>query len=231
MLFLFLLSFLWQHLIGFYDIWGIRFKQLFHTYNGFDLKWVIFSVSAGCDSQHLVEVHSWKPPKDSDLRSVHFSSPDPSVSKASSRRFLDRSSKERLNSIQCRAKRLTVSSSNSTLNGRSLGGSNDTLKAAGSISEFSQHSGDPELEFDLYDCDLNNASAMPGSYFAPAYSWDCDYDVTPTGEEEEFELSDFFPGKLITMISFVGKFLYLISNTFMANFVGTFLYLISNTLS
>ncbi len=63
------------------------------------------------------------------------------------------------------------------------------------MSEFSQHSGDPELEFDLHDCDLNNASAVPGSFFAPTYSWDCDYDdVTPTGEEVEFELEDFFPG-------------------------------------
>ena len=93
-------------------------------------------------------------------------------------------------------KRLTVSSSNSTLNGRSIAGSSDTLKAAGSISEFSQHSGDPELEFDLYDCDLNNVSTMPGSLFATAYpSWgEYDYDVTPTGEEEEFELTDLFPG-------------------------------------
>ena len=108
-----------------------------------------------------------------------------------------KNSKERTNrsNNQTRSSRLTVSSSNSTLGGKSLGGSNDTLKAAGSMSEFSQHSGDPELEFDLYDCDLNNASAVPGSFFAPTYSWDCDFDdVTPTGEEVEFELADFFPG-------------------------------------
>jgi hypothetical protein len=141
-----------------------------------------------------VEINTYSvSPRDSDLRSVHFSSPDQSErSRNSSRKFLVNSSRERVNrSYQNKIKRLTVSSSNST-----LGGSNDTLKAAGSMSEFSQHSGDPELEFDLYDCDLNNASAVPGSHFAPAFSWgDCDYDVTPTGDEEEFELADFFPGK------------------------------------
>jgi hypothetical protein len=46
------------------------------------------------------------------------------------------------------------------------------------VSDFSVHSGEPELEFDLYDCDLDNVMRAPGSMFAPAY-WD--------GEEEEEE--------------------------------------------
>jgi hypothetical protein len=46
------------------------------------------------------------------------------------------------------------------------------------VSDFSVHSGEPELEFDLYDCDLDNVMRAPGSMFAPAY-WDGE------GEEEE----------------------------------------------
>jgi hypothetical protein len=63
------------------------------------------------------------------------------------------------------------------------GGSQATLRpstssASRSVSDFSVHSGEPELEFDLYDCDLDNVMRAPGSMFAPAY-WD--------GEEEEEE--------------------------------------------
>ena len=146
--------------------------------------------------KHLVEVEV-HPEAAASRDSATFSSPDQSESQRLARRSLLRASKDRPR--KNRVKRLTISSSNSTLNSGSrcsVRGSSDTLKAAGSISEFSQHSGDPELEFDLYDCDLNNASAVPGSYFAAGYSsWgDCDYDVTPTGEEEEFELTDLFPG-------------------------------------
>ena len=47
---------------------------------------------------------------------------------------------------------------------------------------------DPELEFDLYDCDLNNVSTLPGSLFAPTGY----YDLTPT-EEEDFEMTELFP--------------------------------------
>ena len=63
-----------------------------------------------------------------------------------------------------------------------------TLK--NSISEYSQHSGDPELEYDLYDCDLNNVSAVPGSLFNPTVF----FDLTPTEEDdEELELTELFP--------------------------------------
>ena len=63
-----------------------------------------------------------------------------------------------------------------------------TLK--NSISEYSQHSGDPELEYDLYDCDLNNVSAAPGSLFNPTVF----FDLTPTEEDdEELELTELFP--------------------------------------
>jgi hypothetical protein len=63
-------------------------------------------------------------------------------------------------------------------------GSEDTLKQAKSVSEFSCNS--MELEYDLYDCHIDNAMAMPGSLFAPAY-WDAD--LTPT---EELELEQLF---------------------------------------
>ena len=64
-----------------------------------------------------------------------------------------------------------------------------TLK--NSLSEYSQHSGDPELEYDLYDCDLNNVSAAPGSLFNPTVF----FDLTPTDEEpeDELELTELFP--------------------------------------
>eukprot|EP00090_Calanus_glacialis_P002715 TRINITY_DN12024_c0_g1_i5.p1 TRINITY_DN12024_c0_g1~~TRINITY_DN12024_c0_g1_i5.p1 ORF type:complete len:320 (-),score=117.41 TRINITY_DN12024_c0_g1_i5:16-906(-) len=64
--------------------------------------------------------------------------------------------------------------------------SEDTLKQAKSVSEFSCNSMDQELEYDLYDCHIDNAMAMPGSLFAPAY-WDAD--LTPT---EELELEQLF---------------------------------------
>ena len=69
-----------------------------------------------------------------------------------------------------------------------------TLKPTTSISEFSEqsyHSGDPELEFDLYDCDLNNVSTLPGSMFAPAsLYYDMGVDISP---EEELEMTELFP--------------------------------------
>ena len=101
------------------------------------------------------------------------------------RRLLSKSAKERL--AEGRHRRLysgtpLLSTSNDSL---------ATLKPTTSMSEFSEHSyhsGDPELEFDLYDCDLNNVSTLPGSLFAPAGY----YDLTPT-EEEEFEMTELFP--------------------------------------
>ena len=68
-----------------------------------------------------------------------------------------------------------------------------TLKNSNSISEYSQHSGIdiPELEYDLYDCDLNNVSAAPGSLFNPTVFFD---NLTPTTEEEdELEMTELFP--------------------------------------
>lgn len=67
--------------------------------------------------------------------------------------------------------------------------------ATTSLSEFSVHSGmsgDQELEFDLYDCDLNNVSALPGSMFAPAMY----YDLTPTADDE-LELTELFPSVVV----------------------------------
>ena len=66
-------------------------------------------------------------------------------------------------------------------------GSEQTLKPTQSVSEFSCISLDQELEYDLYDCDIDNVMAAPGSLFAPAY-WDCD--TTPT---LELELEQLFP--------------------------------------
>jgi len=43
------------------------------------------------------------------------------------------------------------------------------------------------MEYDLYDCDIGNVMAAPGSMFAPAY-WDCD--TTPT---LDLELTQLFP--------------------------------------
>ena len=62
----------------------------------------------------------------------------------------------------------------------------DTLKplTVTSLSEISSE--DIDLEYDLYDCDLDNAMAAPGSMFAPAY-W---ADTTPT---IELELGQLFP--------------------------------------
>ena len=62
-----------------------------------------------------------------------------------------------------------------------------TLRPAASVSGFSCTSTEQELEYDLYDCDLGNAMAAPGSMFAPAY-WDCD--ATPT---LDLELTELFP--------------------------------------
>ena len=60
--------------------------------------------------------------------------------------------------------RTAVESSSSSLHKT---GSEDTLKQAKSVSEFSCNSMDQELEYDLYDCHIDNAMAMPGSLFAP----------------------------------------------------------------
>ena len=97
------------------------------------------------------------------------------------RRFLSRTAKEKLS--ERRNKRLMTSEDSLA-----------TLKPTTSVSEFSEqsyHSGDPELEFDLYDCDLNNVSTLPGSMFAPAIYYDMP--DTPTGTEEELEMTELFP--------------------------------------
>ena len=109
------------------------------------------------------------------------------------RRRLDRSTVEKL-SFRRNQRMLHSSSTASTISVSGSNGSISTLKATTSLSEFSEHSyhsGDPELEYDLYDCDLNNVSAVPGSLFAPKLY----YDLTPTGDEndEEFELTELFP--------------------------------------
>ena len=78
------------------------------------------------------------------------------------RKLLDKSTKEKLS--KRRNKRLQSSTSTtSTLTASASNGSISTLKPTGSLSEFSvqsYHSGDPELEYDLYDCDLNNVSGI-----------------------------------------------------------------------
>ena len=78
----------------------------------------------------------------------------------------------------------------------SRAGSRDTLKPTSSISEFSTQSGDPELEFDLYDYNLDNVAYNPGSHFAAPvatnYWRQGDFeDATPTAEE--FTLTELFP--------------------------------------
>ena len=63
-----------------------------------------------------------------------------------------------------------------------------TLRPSNSVSEFSScQSLSQELEFDLYDCHIDNVMAAPGSMFAPAY-WDCDR--TPS---LELEMDQLFP--------------------------------------
>ena len=109
------------------------------------------------------------------------------------RRRLDKSTAEKL-SLRRNQRLLHSGSTASTISVSGSNGSISTLKATTSLSEFSEHSyhsGDPELEYDLYDCDLNNVSAVPGSLFAPKLY----YDLTPTGDEndEEFELTELFP--------------------------------------
>ena len=67
-------------------------------------------------------------------------------------------------------------------------GSERTLRPTNSVSEFSScQSLSQELEFDLYDCHIDNVMAAPGSMFAPAY-WDCDR--TPS---LELEMDQLFP--------------------------------------
>lgn len=99
------------------------------------------------------------------------------------RRLLSKAAKEKL--MERRNKRLiTTSLSNDSL---------ATLKPTASVSEISQlsyQSNDLELEFDLYDCDLNNVSAVPGSMFAPTIFYNGD--ITPTGDED-FEMTELFP--------------------------------------
>ena len=73
-------------------------------------------------------------------------------------------------------------------------GSEMTLRPAASVSGFSCTSNEQELEYDLYDCDLGNAMAAPGSMFAPAY-WDCD--VTPT---LDLELTELFPAEGVEVV-------------------------------
>ena len=65
-----------------------------------------------------------------------------------------------------------------------------TLRPATSVSGFSCTSN--ELEYDLYDCDIGNVMAAPGSMFAPAYwtNGGDDMDVTPT---LDLELTQLFP--------------------------------------
>ncbi len=110
------------------------------------------------------------------------------------RRLLDKRAKEKL--IESRNRRQLKSASRHSMASTLSNGSLTTLKATNantaSLSELSEHSvmsGDQELEFDLYDCDLNNVSNLPGSMFAPANLY---YDLTPTAEEE-FELTELFP--------------------------------------
>jgi hypothetical protein len=55
------------------------------------------------------------------------------------------------------------------------------------VSELSCISGEPEMEFDLYDCDIDNVMRAPGSMFAAAY-WDCDEAATPTLDLEMVQL-------------------------------------------
>ena len=66
-------------------------------------------------------------------------------------------------------------------------GSEMTLRPSHSVSGFSCNSVEQEMEYDLYDCDIGNVMAAPGSMFAPAY-WDCD--TTPT---LDLELTQLFP--------------------------------------
>ena len=78
----------------------------------------------------------------------------------------------------------------------SRAGSRDTLKPTSSISEFSTQSGDPELELDLYDYNLDNVAYNPGSHFAAPVAMNywrhADFeDATPTAEE--FTLTELFP--------------------------------------
>ena len=105
------------------------------------------------------------------------------------RKLLDKNTIEKLS--QRRNRRLLTSpSTTSTLTASVSNGSISTLKPTASLSEFSMNSynsGDPELEYDLYDCDLNNV-AVPGSMFAPTLY----FDLTPT-EEDEFEMTELFP--------------------------------------
>jgi hypothetical protein len=108
------------------------------------------------------------------------------------RRLLSKSAKERL--AEGRSRRMN-SCATPLLSATASNDSLATLKPTTSMSEFSEHSyhsGDPELEFDLYDCDLNNVSTLPGSLFAPACAVGY-YDLTPTETEEEFEMTELFP--------------------------------------
>ena len=47
---------------------------------------------------------------------------------------------------------------------------------------------DQELEFDLYDCDIDNVMSVPGSFFCNTLP---DYDSTPTAD---MEMTQLFPG-------------------------------------
>ena len=77
-------------------------------------------------------------------------------------------------------------------------GSEATLQPGGSVSGISSKASNSEfsscvslsgeLEYDLYDCHIDNVMAAPGSMFAPAY-WDTG-DRTPS---LELEMGDLFP--------------------------------------
>ena len=59
-------------------------------------------------------------------------------------------------------------------------------RGASSLSEFSEHSSmELDLEFDLYDCDLNNviASNQPGSMFAHQNAYYDYYDYEDDDED------------------------------------------------
>ena len=67
------------------------------------------------------------------------------------------------------------------------------------VNSMSEMSEDIDLEYDLYDCDLNNVSAQPGSMFGHAmtYYFDDDDDIdglmTPTARGDVIEMTQLFP--------------------------------------
>lgn len=102
---------------------------------------------------------------------------------ASDRRRWGRASQVGSCSSRTRRRRAEASTSSMAVTSSEVG-SKETIRPTASVSEFSTHSA--EMEYDLYDCDLDNAMAAPGSMFAPAY-W---AETTPT---IELELGQLFP--------------------------------------